>query len=384
MKSYSQIGQDLAVLEYFGGKSTGYFVEVGAHAGIHFSNTYLLETLGWNGLCIEPLARAFAELVKNRRCACSPFAAYSFSGVSEFTTAPSEFGDMLSGLVAHIDKYPEALRGTRTILETRTLTSLLEERGAPHRIDYLSIDTEGSELEVLRGIDFEKYSFGYLTIEHNWIEPRRSEMRAFLERVGYAWHRENQHDDDYVMSRDLTKWRPELAGWSEGILEFYEKIAPELPAAPGRPRCVEIGVYQGRSLLFLAEELERLGKGGDILGIDPGETYTSSDVLLNNLARRVVIEGPTIKIRLERASDVAKEIDDFSRDLVFIDGDHSEEGVREDLEHWLPKMRPGGVLGGHDYGNPQYPGVARAVDALLGQRFKVQLEPQTVWWTRIL
>jgi hypothetical protein len=77
----------------------------------------------------------------------------------------------------------------------------MDERQMPSYIEYLSIDTEGSELEVLRGIDWSRYSFGYIGIEHNYIEPRRAEMRQLLEKQGYTHFRENEWDDDYVRNK---------------------------------------------------------------------------------------------------------------------------------------------------------------------------------------
>lgn len=54
-------------------------------------------------------------------------------------------------------------------------------------------------------------------------------------------------------------------------------------------------------------------------------------------------------------------------DLVFIDGDHSYEGVKQDISLWLPKVRSGGIISGHDYDYPELPGVRKAVDEVLGE-----------------
>jgi hypothetical protein len=76
--------------------------------------------------------------------------------------------------------------------------------------------------------------------------------------------------------------------------------------------------------------------------------------------------------------DAATLVEDGSLDLVFIDADHSYEGVRKDIEAWSPKVRKGGVIAGHDYGHPDFPDVKVAVDEFC--------EPETgaewVWWTR--
>ena len=182
--SFSQVEtkQDLAVAEYFGFARGLYFVDIGAFDGVHLSNTYQLEKeLGWTGICVEPLEYAFAGLKLNRSCVCICAAAYSQSGL----TLDFAKSDVLSGLVDHVDRHVEALAGPRVQVTTQTVASMLLEHGAPREIDYLSIDTEGSELEVLRGIDWDAHVFSYITLEHNFVEPRRAAMRAFLEERGY-------------------------------------------------------------------------------------------------------------------------------------------------------------------------------------------------------
>jgi hypothetical protein len=80
---------------------------------------------------------------------------------------------------------------------TVTLTDILDEQCAPNFVHFLSLDTEGSELAILRGIEFDRYTFGYICVEHNFSEPRRSEMRQLLEQKGYFYYRKNHCDDDY-------------------------------------------------------------------------------------------------------------------------------------------------------------------------------------------
>ena len=84
------------------------------------------------------------------------------------------------------------------MVRTKTLTTIMNENNAPTFIDYLSIDTEGSELKILEGIDFDKYTFGYINIEHNYVEPRRTQMRKKLLENGYKYLGENKFDDIYV------------------------------------------------------------------------------------------------------------------------------------------------------------------------------------------
>ena len=62
----------------------------------------------------------------------------------------------------------------------------------------MSLDTEGSELEILKGIDFDKYKFGIMNIEHNNVEPRRTDIRKFLENKRYKFYKEKDVDDYYI------------------------------------------------------------------------------------------------------------------------------------------------------------------------------------------
>jgi hypothetical protein len=79
---------------------------------------------------------------------------------------------------------------------TLSLMDLLDQQGAPAVIDYLSIDTEGSELAIQDGIDWSRYQFRCITVEHNFTEQRQG-IQQLLEAQGYR-RLEQQWDDWYV------------------------------------------------------------------------------------------------------------------------------------------------------------------------------------------
>lgn len=202
--SYSQIGQDIAVLEYYKNKEGGYFVEVGAADGIDLSNTYLLETkYKWKGICVEPIPEQYEKLVANRpNSKCSNDAVYYKGGLTlEFDIANN--GILLSGITENIDAHKKLVdENKRTInVKTITLTDLLDQYEAPNFIEYLSLDTEGSEYEILKDFNFDKYKFGLIDVEHNFIEPRRSQIRDLLLSNGYEYVRENNFDDCYKYNK---------------------------------------------------------------------------------------------------------------------------------------------------------------------------------------
>ena len=196
---YSQLGQDKHVLEYYSQKKDGYFVEIGAYDGVAFSNTYALELLGWKGICVEPLPSRYESLVKNRTCKTYNLAVDKVGGQSlEFVVA-----DMLSGDLTRIDKARverEYGLSCRIQVPTMNFTDLLDNAGAPNHIEFLSLDTEGSEYDILLGLDFKKYSFGYITVEHNFQEPARSNIKSLLLHTGYTYKQANKWDDDYILT----------------------------------------------------------------------------------------------------------------------------------------------------------------------------------------
>jgi hypothetical protein len=83
-------------------------------------------------------------------------------------------------------------------VETITLNDILDENEAPLFIDYLSLDTEGTELEILKSVDLNKYTFGLIDVEHNYLEPERTNIRDFLISNGYSFKIDNMWDDQYI------------------------------------------------------------------------------------------------------------------------------------------------------------------------------------------
>ena len=196
----SQIGQQKHVIQFFEGKRNGYFVDVGAHNGFCLSNTVGLEhVFGWKGVCAEPLKREFEMLIQNRKCYCTNKAVFHTSGqVVSFSC-----DGLMSGITDSIDCHMSSKVAPTVSVETITLNDLLVESGAPRFIEYISIDTEGSEYDILKAFDFSRHVFGFMTVEHNFVEPRRTLMRELLTANGYLYLCENQFDDYYIHKSQL-------------------------------------------------------------------------------------------------------------------------------------------------------------------------------------
>jgi FkbM family methyltransferase len=196
-KTYSQINQDINVIDFYDYKKDFYFIDIGAYDGESLSNTLLLEEdYNWKGICVEPLPDTFNKLKKKRNCICINTALYSESNIElDFINA-----EMLSGVTKNIDCHTHVLNSKNDTIKikTTTINELLDKNNLPFFIHYMSLDTEGSEYEILKVLNFDKYIFGYINVEHNYIEPRRTQIKNLLLSNGYIYRGENKFDDDYI------------------------------------------------------------------------------------------------------------------------------------------------------------------------------------------
>lgn len=186
-RSHSQLQQDL-VAEYVSREevaSPKYFVEFGATDGMALSNSFALEKGGWKGVLVEPDGNWHAQLSRNRNSIIDFRCVYSTSGTEvDFIQSSTK---ELSGIEKHAahDGWSMVRReGLTSKVETVTLKDLLIDHGAPPRINFLSIDTEGSEFEIIKDFDFEKWRFDFIAIEHNFGENERL-IQELLESKGY-------------------------------------------------------------------------------------------------------------------------------------------------------------------------------------------------------
>ena len=195
VKFPSQIGQDRWVGEVvFPGVKDGYFVDVGSADGLVNSNTWALEQRGWTGVCIDP----FPTNMETRKCRMFKDAVDSTGGKQVSFSAAGELG----GITGHLNTYKDTVSKAPAVqLTTVTLKDILQRASAPTFIHFLSLDIEGAELEALRGFPFDGYKIGALAIEHNWEEPKRSAIEAFLKERGYVRARTWMQDDFYLPAR---------------------------------------------------------------------------------------------------------------------------------------------------------------------------------------
>lgn len=180
-RSKAQLGQDVLALVISGFKRGGYFVEFGATDGITLSNTYLLESEhAWTGVLAEPGKQWLAELKASRSVQVVNKAVFSSSDLNlDFI----EDGELST--ISTFKSSDHHNRSGRTYpVETISLSDLLLQANAPKFIDFMSIDTEGSEFEILENFVFEDYEFGLITIEHNFTEAQ-GKLDSLLSSKGY-------------------------------------------------------------------------------------------------------------------------------------------------------------------------------------------------------
>jgi len=200
-QSQSQLRQDLFVLSELGFKRDGFFVEFGAASGKELSNTWLLEKrFGWKGILAEPALCWHERLAANRDCKIDHRCIWKSTGENlEFSEAnEAEISTLTS--FKQGDLHAASRRSSRHYqVETISLNDVMTEHKAPDDPDYLSIDTEGSELEILKPFDFKRYPFKVITCEHNFT-PAREKIHVLLAAAGYVRKYENisDFDDWYV------------------------------------------------------------------------------------------------------------------------------------------------------------------------------------------
>lgn len=202
---YARHGQDQFLHEVvFKDLQGGVFVDLGAYDGVESSNTlFFEETLEWKGLCVEPLPHIFSKLMANRNCICKNVCALDRYGKATLqhiiprtqSILPAHTGrrpniEKLSGLTEYFhDKHIEMMNkmivdhggnSEDIAVDCMPVNDLLALVSS--RINLLSIDTEGSELAILRAVDFDRFQIDVIVVEVLFLQQ---EFASFMHRHGY-------------------------------------------------------------------------------------------------------------------------------------------------------------------------------------------------------
>lgn len=192
-----------------------------------------------------------------------------------------------------------------------------------------------------------------------------------------------------VVPGDRFTWR-DIPGWFDFPDLYRERVQQASPGAV----FVELGTWLGKSTAFMLSSIQESGKAIRFTSYDTFKgsvTEPEHQAIVaehggsllaaarSNLARACGPDGPTCLVEADSVA-AARLHADASVDFCFIDADHTEAGVIRDIEAWLPKMKPGGVIAGHDYDSPA---VAKAVDGLLGPVYHVRRTSARCWLVTI-
>jgi FkbM family methyltransferase len=186
-------------------QNPGTFLEIGCWDGELISQTaYLERERGWTGVCVDPFPRNFQD----RRCqVCARAVGANGDDVREFLHVSTDRRD--GGDVSYFSGFRDSVRAHLPLIEaycnyeivhvpTITFQQLYTCYQLPAHIEFLSVDVEGSELEIFQSIDFHIHSFGLITFEHNEDQETRERIGEILMQQGYRLMESWRVDDIYI------------------------------------------------------------------------------------------------------------------------------------------------------------------------------------------
>jgi FkbM family methyltransferase len=188
------------VSNYF---KTGKFLEIGCWDGELISQTSVLEQQGWSGVCVDPFPKHFSK----RKCKLIKKAVSKDGFDREFIRVSidrryggdvSYFSGFKDAVKAHLPLIEDYCDYQNIIVQTITIDEIYSQTELPLYVEFLSVDTEGSELEIFQSIDFNKYKFGLIVFEHNEEEDTKSGVGKILTENGYRLIESLRCDDIYI------------------------------------------------------------------------------------------------------------------------------------------------------------------------------------------
>ena len=209
--------EDALVMEFFRDFQSGFYVDVGAADPQFGSQTWRFEQAGWNGVLIEPRPDVAEKLRQARHAAVFEVACTSPDNAGR--SMPLNLRDGYSSLNATLAIAGLKPRGTIAV-KTRTLDDILNEAGAPTPIDFVSIDVEGHEPEVLAGFDLARWRPRLILIEDHVLDLA---LHRLLEARGYTWVRRTGLNGWYLPAAAAMP-----VGWL-GRLQFVRKYYLDIP-----------------------------------------------------------------------------------------------------------------------------------------------------------
>jgi FkbM family methyltransferase len=186
LESYSHANEDLLLDFLIGKKSKGVYVDVGANDPIFGNNTYRFYKRGWRGINIDPNLTSITRLNQLRQGDNNIQVAVSdFSGIGNLQTlgVDTSISSLNRNFISNMSKVTGMPPVSNEITVT-TLAQVLSENLTDDSIDFLSVDAEGNDLEVLKGNNWEKYRPNFVLVEAN---KGASEIVSFMESQNYLY-----------------------------------------------------------------------------------------------------------------------------------------------------------------------------------------------------
>lgn len=166
--SKSQIFQDLFAYFFSNCKKKGTFIEIGGGNGVDLSNSYILEKkFKWRGVICEPDSRLHSNILAKRKCFLETRPVSSSVNKNIYF-----YFKGLYDSYASLSYSPSAKK-----LKSISLNNLIKKYQLGKNIDYISIDTEGNELDIIKNFNFNKYNVKIFTIEHNFKKNKRTYLQ---------------------------------------------------------------------------------------------------------------------------------------------------------------------------------------------------------------
>lgn len=174
----------------------------------------------------------------------------------------------------------------------------------------------------------------------------------------------------------MDHFNKDIIGWFT-FERLYRDMAAKFPSGS---RMVEVGVYEGKSFAFLAVEMVNAGKEFELTAIDSftfEDEHTKENILHVFMRNMLPMQGK-YKVLKAQSDESAANFENGSLDFVFIDADHVYTNCKKDILAWLPKVKRGGILAGHDYCK-EHPGVIQAVDEIFADSWNKDYLDELCW-----
>ena len=243
---YAQFNTDEYIAKYFPNKYRGTCIDVGMAEPIYGNNSYHFEQMGWKCLCVEPnpnyynMGLKVRKTVENLACGDKDadnviFEIFTVNGSNQGAISSLKRDDRLveshAGIINNVQRIP---------VKVRTLNSILALHPEITEIDFVSIDTENTELDVLKGFDIEKWKPKLFVIENNFDEPFLGE---YLKQFGYVKNERLAVNDFYVQLSDKVEY-PQFHGESQQGKRVDQSLREYFPDYSYKGVFFDVGAYE--------------------------------------------------------------------------------------------------------------------------------------------